>query len=413
VGRRSEAPGPSSTVSQLAVARADGGAGYNSRVRQLAHNGFARGTALMLVGTVGLLAVTHLLGRIYWHDVVFALNGWYVPYDLAVFLRAGDDVLAGRSPYPDPATFAGDANYVYPPPLALVMTAFSALPEGQAATLFTLLGIAAVILGIWLLGVRDRRCYVVAFAFPYTIESLKYGALGTFLVLVVAALWRFRDSAAGAGLAAAGALVLKLFLWPLLPWLAFTRRWRAFAVSVGAAVVLTLSAWALIEFRGLTDYPTLLRKLSDLEASSSYSTIGVLRALGLSSGGAQAVALVFGLALLGLAWRAATRLNDDALERDRRSLIFVLVAALVLTPIVWQHYLALLVVPIALARPRLSPLWALPLAAWPFYVMDWYDDWPDGDLAPLLSTVVFVGLVFVFALRPRMSPARSAELEPA
>jgi len=294
-----------------------------------------------------------------------------------------------------------------------VMTPFSALPEAQAATLFTLLGIAAVIVGIWLLGVRDRRCYVVAFAFPYTIESLKYGALGTFLVLAVAALWRFRDSATAAGLAAAGALVLKLFLWPVLPWLAFTRRWRAFAVSVGAAACLALASWAVIDFRGLTDYPTLLRKLSDLEASSSYSTIGVLRALGVSSAGAQSVALVLGLALLALAWRAATRPTDGALERDHRSFILVLAAALVLTPILWQHYLALLVVPIALARPRLSPLWALPLAAWPFYVLDWYDDWPDGDLAPLLSTVVFVGLVFVFSLRPRMSPAHRAELEPA
>ena len=72
-----------------------------------------------------------------------------------------------------------------------------------------------------------------------------------------------------------------------------------------------------------------------------------------------------------------------------------------LTPIVWQHYLALLVVPDrAGASPALAAL-GLPLAAWPFYVIDWYDDWPDGDLAPLLSTVVFVGLVFVFSLRHR------------
>jgi Glycosyltransferase family 87 len=395
------------------VAYADGRAGYNSRVRQVAENRIARATGLVIAATVGLLAFTHLLGRIYWHDVVFALNGWYVPYDLAVFLGAGDDVLAGRSPYPDPATFAGDANYVYPPPLALVMTPFSAMPEGQAATLFTLLGIAAVILGLLLLGVRDRRCYVVAFAFPYTIESLKYGALGTFLVLVVALLWRYRDAAPVAGLAAGGALVLKLFLWPLLPWLAFTRRWRALVIALGAALVLALGAWAAIAFRGLTDYPSLLRKLSDLEAESSYSAVAVLRALGLSSAAAQAAAVACGVVLLGLAWRAATRVTGGTLDRDRRSLILVLAAALVLTPIVWQHYLALLVVPIALARPRLSPLWALPLAAWPFYVVDWYDDWPDGDLAPLLSTVVVVGLVFVFSLRPRVTAPSAARLETA
>jgi hypothetical protein len=40
------------------------------------------------------------------------------------------------------------------------------------------------------------------------------------------------------------------------------------------------------------------------------------------------------------------------------------VAALLATPILWNHYLVLLIAPIALARPRLAPLWLLPLVLW-------------------------------------------------
>ena len=46
-----------------------------------------------------------------------------------------------------------------------------------------------------------------------------------------------------------------------------------------------------------------------------------------------------------------------------RSLIAV-VGALLATPVLWLHYLDLLFVPIALARPRLSAIWFAPLAFW-------------------------------------------------
>jgi hypothetical protein len=39
-------------------------------------------------------------------------------------------------------------------------------------------------------------------------------------------------------------------------------------------------------------------------------------------------------------------------------------ASLIATPILWMHYLVLLLVPIALARPRLAPIWLLPLVLW-------------------------------------------------
>jgi hypothetical protein len=79
-----------------------------------------------------------------------------------------------------------------------------------------------------------------------------------------------------------------------------------------------------------------------------------------------------------------------------------------MTPILWLHYLVLLVVPIALARPRLSALWFVPVALSVFEALDWYRGWPRGDGAALASVVVVVTLVFVVSLLPRDSPRRLA-----
>jgi hypothetical protein len=45
-------------------------------------------------------------------------------------------------------------------------------------------------------------------------------------------------------------------------------------------------------------------------------------------------------------------------------LALALAASLLASPIVQLHYFALLIVPLALVRPRLSPVWALPVAMW-------------------------------------------------
>ena len=42
----------------------------------------------------------------------------------------------------------------------------------------------------------------------------------------------------------------------------------------------------------------------------------------------------------------------------------MLVTGLIVSPIVWAHYLAIVAVAIAFYRPRLSPLWLMPLAFW-------------------------------------------------
>jgi hypothetical protein len=60
----------------------------------------------------------------------------------------------------------------------------------------------------------------------------------------------------------------------------------------------------------------------------------------------------------------SVRLRPGNPDTDRQAFILAIAAAFVFSPIIWMHYLAILVVPIALTRRTLTPLWFVPLAMW-------------------------------------------------
>jgi hypothetical protein len=74
------------------------------------------------------------------------------------------------------------------------------------------------------------------------------------------------------------------------------------------------------------------------------------------TGAANVMVIAAGLAILALARRCAS--GPDG---DRRAFGLAVLAALTATPIVWEHYMVLLFVPIALISPRLSRLWLIPV----------------------------------------------------
>jgi hypothetical protein len=64
--------------------------------------------------------------------------------------------------------------------------------------------------------------------------------------------------------------------------------------------------------------------------------------------------LALGLGLAAIAFHAGRRRADSV------SISLAVLAAVLGSPIVWPFYYALLLVPLAIARPRFSPLWLLP-----------------------------------------------------
>jgi hypothetical protein len=374
--------------------------GYCPRVRP----GWKRAAWLaiaVVVGSVLVVLAAKVAARLYYDPALWALAGWVVAPDLGIFLEAGDAILDGRSPYQEVEGIGHYLGYVYPPLLAFAVIPLSVLPSAVAASIWALATFGFVAWSLWLLGVRDWRCYPVALLWPFTREAVEYGAIGPLLLLLVALLWRYRDRPWGAAGATAGSIAAKLFLWPLGLWLAFTGRVRAAALSIALTLVLVFVPWALIGFTGLSQYAELLDEVADQQDYRSYSVIALVRSIGGSPAVAQALSLVIGFALLVLALREARRAVASSRERDRRSLTLVLAAALVLTPVVWPHYLVLLLAPIALARPRLSGLWLFVLAATVLYAFDWYRASPEGEALPVVTITAIVAAVFLVAFRAR------------
>jgi len=283
-------------------------------------------------------------------------------WDFRVFWRAGEDVLAGRSPYPAPdaAVLAHQSSFVYPPETALAMAPLSLLPYGLAAAIFFVALVGALGVTLWVLDVRDWRCYGATLLMAPVMSAVANGAISCFLALGVALAWRYRDSWPRAGAVAAAVIIAKVFLWPLALWLVATRRYAAAAAAVGGGIVVTLVSWAALGFAGLTDYVHLLRLLSKVEQAEGFSAVALGLAIGLPETAAHVSAIASGVIALIVMFVVARRRDGD-----RLALVAALAAAILLSPIVWLHYFVLLLVPLAIARPRFGAAWLLlPLPFW-------------------------------------------------
>ncbi len=248
--------------------------------------------------------------------------------------------------------------YVYPPQLAVALAPFARVPVDVATFLALVASLGAISGALALVGVRDVRVYAVTFVWWPTWTSLAVVNLTSFLALAIALAWRYRATvwplAATLGLAAS----TKIFLWPLLVWLAATRRVRPAIYAAVLGVVVTLGAWAAIGFQGLREYPALLEALTDMHYDDSYSIVGMAAALGLDQVVGRVLTLAAGCALLFWCLRLG-RQGDDL-----RAFTCSILAAMALTPIVWAHYLLLLLAPLAVVRPRFSAIWLVPVLLW-------------------------------------------------
>jgi hypothetical protein len=274
-------------------------------------------------------------------------------YDFrAVYYPAAESVRAGESPYDFPE---GSLPYVYPPQVAIAVVPLTTLGEDLAALVAVLVSLGALIGALAVVGVRDIRCYAAVLLWAPGWNALEMANVTALLVLALALAWRFRATVWPLGAVLGVAVSAKIFLWPLLVWAAAGRRLLATAVAVGVASAVTLGAWAVIGFDGLSTYR---EQLAEIDFANSYSLRAMAEELGLDPLVGTLASVLVGGALLGATMRLSRR-GDEV-----RSFTCAVGAALVLTPVVWQHYLALLAVPLALARPRFGVVWVLPVLLW-------------------------------------------------
>jgi hypothetical protein len=278
----------------------------------------------------------------------------------SAYWPAGHRVLVGGDPY---AWTAGEIRdgvaFVYPAFSALFFAPFALISRGAASVLFLLICLVLTPLTLWVLQVRDWRIYGLSLVWLPVFGSWQTGNETILLVLLTALVWRHRDNALIAGVLTAAAISLKPLVWPLALWLLATRRWRACAYGLAAGLAINLVSWAVVGFGNIGVYLHDARIDSLDSWRDGYSVAAALGHLGASHSFGSVLTIVECVALA-----AALLYFAFFKRRERLALVLAITLMLAASPLVWSHYFALLLIPMALERPRVGWLWALPLLMW-------------------------------------------------
>jgi hypothetical protein len=293
-------------------------------------------------------------------------------------------VLHGRTPYGNPLVITPLRGSVYPPSAFVGVAWLGFLPQGVAIALWEVVEFLAATATLWVLGVRDLRCYALWLLTPMVLATALFGNATILIILLFAILWRWRDNAIVAAAALTAAIAIKLFVAPMIIWLLFRGRFRAAAYTALATPFFILGAWAAIGFSAIGRYVSILSANDHLWGRDG----PFLQSLVMQVGGSSLLAGVLG-ALAATALIAAAYFVGDL-----SAFTLTVAASILLAPVAWIGYLGLLVIPVAVLRPRFSPLWLV-------YLVGTYAHWwksPLGFASAELSSCTLVLFAAVVAV---------------
>jgi hypothetical protein len=321
-------------------------------------------------------------------------------YDFRAYQAAAARVLAGDPLYDTAAQVAGPYGlFLYPPPFALLVVPFGALPVETATWLWTALSLVAFAVAVALMPVRRNvRWAIVLLAgvsWPF-LYAIKLGQVGPVLLLTFVAGWRWLDRPIPFGLAGALGAVIKIQPGLVLAWALLTRRWAAVAVGAMALLVLAAGATLVLGVPAWSDFLLLIGRVSDpITTPHNFTPGAVAWQAGIPRDAAAMVQWASMALALAAVVVAALRLSAPA------SYMVALVASQLLSPIVWDHYAVLLLVPVAWLLDR-GHRWAalIPLATCVALV---------GFIPPVVYPVAFwatIAALFATGREPRPPASR-------
>ena len=292
--------------------------------------------------------------------------------DLGAYFVAARALAEGESPYDARVAerLAADAGieyhspYIYPPLLAILLRPLTFLPYSAAAAVWFALSAGALLAALWLLRpftglpwrVYGWLC-AAAFFLPPVHHTLEHGQITNFLfLLIVGGAVGNTGSGALVGFAAA----LKVFPATLAAVYALSGRLAALGTMVAGAAVLTLAGAlaapaATLDFlRRVGPQLALERRLAPNNQSldavmarwfeTHWFVTPIIHAPGVGRIASQlGSAIVIGLTLWALV--TVRRKEGEAAQAGRFAL--AVAATLIVSPIVWDHYYVLLLLPVA------------------------------------------------------------------
>ncbi len=290
-------------------------------------------------------------------------------FDFLAYHQAANRVLAGERLYdPSVQQTGGFGLFYYPPPFVLAILPLAPLDPTIATWAWVGLSLAAFLAGVavmpvaptvrWLTVLLAGLSWPLAYAF-------KLGQVGPLLFLLFALGWRWLDRPLALGGSAAAGAIVKIQPGIVLVWALLTRRWLAVFTGGGVLLVAALVATLITGgFSVWSDYLAVLRNVSDpISTPHNFTPGAVAYQLGLPSGLAATVQLLSSVAAVGLLVLAAARGSSAA------SYLVAVTASQLLSPVLWDHYAMLLLLPVAYLLER-RQWWALlvPLATAVFLI---------------------------------------------
>lgn len=268
-------------------------------------------------------------------------------FDFLAYHQAAERVLHGQRLYdPSVQQTGGFGLFYYPPPFVLAVLPFGLLPANAASWAWLALSVAMLVGGIAVLPLSTRTRWLTlllaGLSWPVA-YALKLGQVGPLLLLLFAVGWRWLDRPIAVGAAGALGAVVKIQPGLVLAWAVLTRRWRAVAVGVGILAAACVVATVLLGGFGVWfDYVALLRNVSDPIATPHNFTPGAAAyQLGVPTGVAATVQITSSVLVVAALLLAIGRTRPDA------SFLVAVVASQLLSPVLWDHYAMLLLLPVA------------------------------------------------------------------
>jgi hypothetical protein len=317
--------------------------------------------------------------------------GW--GFDFRAYYDAAVRFVATGTPY-QTETLSGPFQpgpsglYLYTPLPALLVVPLTWLGLSGATLVWLFIRLGLLVAACALMPVQRWVRFAtlgVAILSAQFLFDLNLGNVSLIVTFFAVVAWRWLDRPIG-GVAVAASITIRPAMGVIWLWWIVRRRWQAVAWTVigGAAIVL-----ASLPFTGpdpWLQFVTVLRNVSDVMGTQNNVDLGsTALAMGFSPE-ASTLALFAGYALAV----AATLIS---LRRDREiSFAVTLMATLLLSPLMWNHYLTNLIVPAALLASR-GRRWGLfvPLLGW---------------LPPvLLPVVAIIGMLVPFLAPDRGVPA--------
>ena len=330
-----------------------------------------RNGGLATLATRALYAVA-LIGAVAYVYLILdssAANGT-LGFDYRAYDLAADRLLAGQSMYDPNATATGSFGlFFYPPPFALLILPFALLPSDAAVWAWTAALTAASVAAIWLMPVSARVRWIVlllaALSWPL-VYAIKLGQVGPMLLLLFAIGWRWLNQPSAVGFAGGVGTVIKLQPALLIGWALVTGRRRAALIGVAIAGVLAVIATVIAGPQSWLDEASLLGRVSRPVLTPNAFGFGRFAyEAGFSESAATLIhyanfALVVAVVAL-VVWRGSAV----------ASYLAVVIATQFTSPVLWDHYALILLLPVA---------WLL------------HRGWWWAALIPLVSATPLIGI---------------------